>query len=80
MEIEFQNLKELYNRLEPALTCKVADLKRNGYKNTSKKDVWEFLANCKWISAEDLSLHQMVSDILNSSNEEIYQYKVNNNR
>ncbi len=80
MEIEFQSLKELYNRLEPALSCKVGELKRKDYKDISKKDVWNFLANTKWLEASDLSLSQMTDDILNASNEEIYQYKLNSSR
>ena len=78
MEIEFESLRELYNRLEPALSSKVSDLKRNDYSDVSKKDVWNYLAITKWKEAENLLLHQMVSDILNTANEEIYQYKVNN--
>lgn len=80
MEIEFQDLKELYNRLEPALSTKIAEMKRKGYKEIEKKDVWNYLSSSKWMISTDLSLHQMVSDILNSSNQEIYQYKINNNR
>lgn len=80
MEIEFQDLKELYIRLEPALSAKVSEMKRVGYKEMEKKDVWNYLSNTVWNSATDLSLHQMVDDILKASNEVIYQYKVNNSR
>ncbi len=80
MEIEFQDLKQLYNRLEPALSVKISELKRKGYEGIEKKDIWSYLSNIKWASANDLSLHQMVDDILNASNENIYQYKSNNSR
>lgn len=80
MEIEFQDLKELYNRLEPALSVKVSEFKRKGYKGIEKKDIWNYLGNTKWASANNLSLHQMVDEILNTSNEEIYQYKLNSSR
>lgn len=77
MEIEFQNLKDLYDRLSPALSSKVADLKRNDYVDVDNRDVWNFLANTKWMYAKDLLLHQMVNDIFAADNEEIYQYKLN---
>lgn len=80
MEIEFHDLKELYNRLEPALEVKVTELKRVGYKGFEKKDIWYYLSNTVWMDANDLSLHQMVDDILKASNEEINQYKLNNSR
>ena len=31
MDIEFNSLEELYNRLRPALLTKLSDLKANGY-------------------------------------------------
>lgn len=80
MEIEFQSLKDLYNRVEPALSVKVTELRRKDYKEIEKKDVWNYLTNVKWMTSKDLSLHQMVDDILNLSNEEIYQYRENNSR
>lgn len=80
MEIEFQSLKDLYNRLCPAFSSKVDELKKCGYQNISKEEIWDYLTKEKWMKSEGLSLHQMVSDIFNASNEEIYQYIVNNNR
>jgi len=80
MEIEFSSLKDLYNRLEPSLASKVDELKKNGYHNISKEEIWIYLIKNRWMESQDLLLHQMVSDIFNASNEEIYQYIMSNNR
>ncbi len=80
MEIEFSSLKDLYNRLEPALSSKADELRKNGYHNISKEEIWIYLVKHQWLDSTNLLLHQMVSDIFNASNEEIYQYIINNNR
>ena len=74
MEIEFDSLDELYQRLEPAMTTKIAELKRNDIDYVSKDDIWRFLEEREWKTANDLSLHQMVDDILNVDNEKLIKY------
>ena len=65
MEIEFNSLEELYNRLKPALTTKKNEMNRNGYKYIKIEDIWNYLKEIKWKKAKDLSLYEMVSDVLN---------------
>lgn len=74
MDIEFNDLEELYKRLEPALSTKEAELKRNDIETISKKDIWDYLAENKWTISNNLQLHQMVDDILHTSNEELVKY------
>lgn len=74
MDIEFSDLKELYHRLEPALSTKEAELKRNDIETISKKDIWNYLAKSKWTISNNLQLHQMVDDILNTSNDVLVKY------
>lgn len=74
MEIEFENSKELFNRLKPALKSKKTELKNNGYNYIHLIDIWEYLLEQKWKYATNLSLYEMVSDILNSDNELIDDY------
>ncbi len=78
MDVEFDSLEALYQRLEPALNTKVSDLKRNDYEDVDPQDVWDYLSTSKWKHRENLLLHEMVDDILHASNEEIYQYKLQN--
>ena len=74
MDIEFNNIKELYERLIPALNTKVTELKRNDMDYIKKEDIWNYLKNTKWVSANNLLLHEMVDDILNLDNYEIDEY------
>ena len=65
MDIEFSSVKQLYDRLLPALKTKELDLKRNNINYIKKEDIWNYLKITKWSGAKDLLLHQMVDDILN---------------
>lgn len=68
MDIEFNSIRELYERLEPALMAKVDDLNRNGIEYIKCEDVWNYLKLNKWRNANNLLLYQMVDDILNIDN------------
>ena len=74
MDIEFNNVKELYDRVTPALNTKVIELKRNDLDYIKKDDIWNYLKNTKWKMANNLLLYQMVDDILNLDNNEIDEY------
>ena len=74
MDIEFNSLEELYNRLRPALLTKLSDLKANGYGYLKIEDIWNYLKENKWKSSHDLMLSDMVSDILDSDNALIDDY------
>lgn len=74
MDIEFSSLKELYQRLSPALETKRMDMIRSGYSYVQKEDIWDYLKNEKWNEERNLSLAEMVSDILNSDNDIIDRY------
>ena len=65
MEVEFNSLEELYNRLKPALTTKKNEMNRSGYKYIKIEDIWNYLKEVKWKKAKGLSLYEMVSDVLN---------------
>ena len=43
MDIEFNDIKELYQRLTPALNAKVTELKRNDLDYIKVEDVWNYL-------------------------------------
>ena len=75
MNLEVNNIKELYELLIPALETKEIQLRRNDYLGISKKDIWEYLSDTKWKDANNLKLYQMVSDILNADNAAISSYK-----
>lgn len=64
--IKFSSVQELYIRLKPALDCKEAELKKLGYKYIKAEDVWNALKKNKWSDSSNLTLHEMVNDILNT--------------
>ena len=74
MDIEFNSIKELYERLLPALNTKIAELKRYDLDYIKKEDIWNYLKVTKWEKATDLKLYQMVDDILNLDNDKIDNY------
>ena len=74
MDIEFNDIKELYDRVTPALNTKVTELKRNDLDYIKKDDIWNYLKDKKWSKANNLLLYQMVDDILNLNNNEIDEY------
>ena len=74
MDIEFNSIKELYDRLQPALNTKITELRRYDLDYIKKEDVWNYLKITKWEKATNLELYQMVDDILNLDNDEIDRY------
>lgn len=80
MNLEFNSLEELYNRLRPALNTKMSDLEANGYGYLKPEDVWNYLKEKKWHGSHDLMLSDMVSDILNVDNvlvDDYFKEKIN---
>jgi len=74
MDLEFSSLEELYNHIKPALKAKQCEMKRNGYDYIKIEDIWNYFKEVKWKKASDLSISEMVSDILNTSDMQIDLY------
>lgn len=74
MDIEFNNIKELYDRVYPALKSKVKELKKNKITYIKEVDVWNCLTHLKWKSTKGLLLSDIVDDILNIDNSIIEDY------
>ncbi len=74
MDLEFNSIEELYERLKPALITKCSEMKRDGYKYIKEEDIWNYLKEVKWKKAIDLGLHEMVRDVLNTENNIINNY------
>ncbi len=74
MELKFNNIQELYELLLPALETKEIQLRREDYLGLSKKHIFEYMRKEVWKQANNLRLHQMVSDILNADNSAINSY------
>lgn len=71
---EYSSLKDLYIDLLPSFKVKLRLL--NFYKyNLSIKDIWLYLQNTKWKYDSDLTIDEMVNDIINVDGYLIYDYK-----
>lgn len=74
MDITFNSLEELYKRIKPALKTKKEEMRRAGYIYIKEEDIWNYLKEVKWINSKNLSLYQMVNDVLNVDNMLIDKY------
>ena len=72
--LEYNNMQELYNALIPAFNVKLRLFKNSEYENIQKKDIWEYLKNNKWIQSIDLTISEMVSDIINVDGYKVKKY------
>ncbi len=69
---EIKSALELKQLVYPALISKLDELKRNGYKLITIDDVWEILIDRVWLNKSNIALCDIVNDILNYNNEELY--------
>ena len=60
--MEFNNLNELFERVYPTLVMKEEEFSSLG-KNITKEEIWSYLS-IKWRNKVDLSLNEVVNDIL----------------
>lgn len=73
-EISFSSLKELYNRVLPALYSKSKELRNLGFNYISEKDIWNYLVENKWSNRVNLELHELISDIIHADNYVLKDY------
>ena len=76
----FGTLIDLYNRVLPALKSKVKELKQNHITFVTEKDVWDCLRKKKWNGESDLTLYDIVNDILFVDEKEVVNYLNYKNR
>ena len=67
-DIKFNSVNELYARVLPALKSKKKELVRNKIKYIDEKEIWNLLSTNTWGKEKDLTLADIVDDILNISN------------
>lgn len=64
MEIEFATVEELFQRVLPALRTKRRSLAKEKRKEIREEDIWNYLRKSKWSKSKQLTLAEMVDDIL----------------
>lgn len=75
MDIEFKSIQELKKRVEPALKTKIKEMKTNHY-NYEEEDLWNYLTEYKWKKANNLTLYDIINDILNLTSKDLEEYKL----
>lgn len=73
-DFKFSNLEELYRKVLPALNTKVNELKRNNIKYIAEHDIWRYLRKNYWQKSNELTLGEMVNDILSTPNNVLEEY------
>ena len=73
MDFEFHSQEELLQRVYPALRTKVSEFLKLGV-TVSEEELWEYLSSVKWKSGKDLTLYDIVNDILSCKSEEVIDY------
>lgn len=70
----FKTVPELYRRVLPALRSKRKELQRKKLGFITEQDIWNCLRRTKWTRDAELTLFDVVDDILNTSPEELLEY------
>lgn len=73
-KIEFKSLKELYERVKPALYSKLKEVRRLGLKYVNETDIWNYLVENVWKTKQNLELHELINDILYANNYDLNEY------
>ena len=74
MDFGIKNQTDLFKRVKPALISKENELKRIKKGYIKSGDVWNYLIKHKWKQTTNLSLYDMVDDILNIDNDLLDKY------
>lgn len=72
--MEFTSQKELYLTLLPVFNVKKRLLSITGY-DISNEDIWIYLIDNKWKNSYNLSISEVVNDIITVDAENINRYK-----
>ena len=73
MDFELNNSLDLYKRLLPAINSKINELSKYEIFYVKREDIWNYLKHEKW-KDDNISLAEMVDDILNTDNEKLVKY------
>lgn len=76
-EFNINNIEDLYQKILPALTSKVNELKRININHIAEHDIWRYLRRNYWSKSKELTLGEMVNDILSTPNHILEEYVAN---
>ena len=71
---EYRSQEELFKGLIPAMNVKLKLFKNTSYHYITKEDIWNYLKEIKWKSSSNLTLGEMVNDIIKLEPNDIDKY------
>ncbi|MBQ2872377.1 MAG: hypothetical protein IJE89_00035 [Bacilli bacterium] len=69
--MEFTSQLELYKKVLPAFNVKKRLILNSKYKNITNENIWIYLINYKWRNSNNLTLSDIVNDIITVNLEEV---------
>ena len=72
--MEFTSLEQLYRKILPAFNVKKRLILNSRYKHITNENIWIYLTETKWKKSHDLSLPEIINDIITVDLEEINNY------
>jgi len=72
--MEYNTQKELYLTLLPVFRVKRRLMSRTKYPNTSDGEIWQYLTIKKWKNSINLTISDMVNDIIMADVEDINNF------
>ena len=73
--MKYNSQMELYKSLLPVFNVKKRLLRLSSYSDITNEDIWKYLASNKWKYSYNLTLSDIVNDIIMIDAEEINNYK-----
>lgn len=62
--MEFSSQQELYNKLIPVFNVKKRLINNSKYKDITNEDIWHYLIENKWRTYHNLTISDIVNDII----------------
>ena len=62
--MEFTSQQELYRKIQPVFNVKKRLIQNSEYKDITNQDIWQYLIETKWKSAQNLTISDIVNDII----------------
>lgn len=73
--MEYSSQLELYRALLPAFNVKCRLLKYNNFNDITNNDIWKYLSINKWKYSQNLTISEIVNDIILIDATDIIKYK-----
>ena len=77
--MEFTSQQELYQKLQPVFNVKKRLIQNTKYKDITNQEIWNYLIKTKWKQAYNLTISDIVNDIITLDLESISKVENINN-